>query len=129
MRHGIRTCLGCDLNQSLGNKRPRNGRSKKVKAFVKSVGAEHWENKIARELFPKIFDINLFDAEHLSFLARRVQFFALAQVSRERNDLAPVLVLEPFQNDRGIETAGIGENDFLWRRHGRLSQTQRFSGV
>jgi hypothetical protein len=44
---------------------------------------------------------------------RGLKFFALAQIGRERHDLAVVGVLQPFENDRGVEAAGIGEDDFF----------------
>jgi GAF domain-containing protein len=53
------------------------------------------------------------DAQHLGLLARRLQFLALAEIGGEGHDLAAVLRLEPFQDDRGVEAAGIGEHDFL----------------
>ena len=51
---------------------------------------------------------------HLQRLgARRFQFFALAEVGGEGHDFAVVGVLQPLEDDRGIQSAGIGEDDFL----------------
>jgi hypothetical protein len=57
-------------------------------------------------------------AQHLGLLARRLQFLPLAEVGGEGHHLAAIFRLEPLQDDRGIEAAGIGENDFLGRGHG-----------
>jgi hypothetical protein len=42
--------------------------------------------------------------------ARRLHLLALADVGGEGDDLAAVLRLQPFQDDRGVEAAGIGEH-------------------
>ena len=44
-------------------------------------------------------------------------FLALADVGGERDDFAVIGVLQPFQDDRGVEAAGIGEHYFLDVRH------------
>ena len=56
------------------------------------------------------------------------EFFALADVGGEGDDLAAVGVLQPFEDDGGIQTARIGEDDFLGVDHGRLgvSRVNRF---
>ncbi len=45
--------------------------------------------------------------------ACRLQFFALAEVGGEGHDFAVVSVLQPLEDDRGIESAGIGEDGFF----------------
>src|SRR3546814_17103381 len=53
------------------------------------------------------------DAEHLGLLARRFQLCALAEVGGEGDHLAAIGLLQPFQDHRGVEAAGIGENHLL----------------
>ena len=53
-------------------------------------------------------------------LARRLEFFALADVGRERDDFGVVVVLQPLQDDGGVEAARVGEHDFLDIAHGEL---------
>ena len=55
----------------------------------------------------------LLDAEQQRLLARRREFLALAEVGREGHDLAAIGGLQPFQDDRGVEPARIGEHDLL----------------
>jgi acid stress-induced BolA-like protein IbaG/YrbA len=43
--------------------------------------------------------------------ARRLEFFALAEVGGEGHHFAVVGILQPLEDDRGVQTAGIGEND------------------
>ena len=45
--------------------------------------------------------------------ARRLELFALADVGGEGDDFAVVVILQPFQDDRGVEAARIGEDYFF----------------
>jgi hypothetical protein len=58
-------------------------------------------------------DVFGLDAQQLRLGARRLQFLALAQIGGEGDDLAAIFGLQPFQDDRGVEAAGIGEDDSL----------------
>ena len=62
----------------------------------------------------------LLDAEHLGLVARRLQLLALAEVGGEGHDLAAVGLLQPLQDDRGVEPAGIGEHDLFHLALGAL---------
>ena len=44
---------------------------------------------------------------------RGLELLALAQVGREGDDLGAVGLLQPFQNNRRVEAARVGEHDFL----------------
>ena len=44
---------------------------------------------------------------------RRLEFLALAEVGGEGDDFAAVGGLQPFEDDRSVEAAGIGEHDAL----------------
>ena len=46
-------------------------------------------------------------------LARRLDLLALAQIGGEGDDLGAIFGLQPFEDDRGVQPAGIGENDFF----------------
>ncbi len=48
-----------------------------------------------------------------AFCARRPELLALAEVGGEGHDLAAIGRLQPLQDDRGVEPAGIGEHDLL----------------
>ena len=45
-------------------------------------------------------------------VADRDQLLALAEVGAERHHLAPVVLDEPAEDDRGVEPARVGEHDF-----------------
>ena len=52
-----------------------------------------------------------FTAELLRLRARGLELLALADVGGEGDDLAVVDVLQPLEDDRGVEPAGVGEHD------------------
>ena len=108
-----------DLDQALRDQRSSDRRSEQVLAFVYGVRAEHRKHEIADELFAQIFDENLLHAQHARLLAGRLDFFALTDVRRERDDFAAVHVLQPFEDDRSVETARIGEHHFVHVVHDR----------
>jgi hypothetical protein len=43
----------------------------------------------------------------------RAEFLALAEVCGESHNFCTELGLQPFQDDRGVETPGIGKNDLF----------------
>ena len=102
-----------DLDQMLGDQRPGDRGAEQIGALIDGVGAEHREDEIADELLAHIHDADVLDAEHLGLLARRLQFAALAEIGGEGHDFRAEFGLQPFQDDGGVETAGIGEHDLL----------------
>jgi len=107
-----------DFDQTLGDQRARDRGAEQVLAFIDGVGAEHRKHEIAHELFAQIVDEDFLHAKLLGFFARGFQFFTLADIGGEGDDFALIFILQPFQNDRGIQAAGIGEYDFFDLTHG-----------
>jgi hypothetical protein len=107
MRDRIGAGLLCYGDQLLGDQRARDRGAEKVLALVDCIGAEHREHKVAHELFAQVLDEDVLLADaHLERLgACRRHFLALADVGRERHDLAAIHVLQPFEDDRGVEAA------------------------
>ena len=119
VRNGVGTSLARDLDQTLGNQRPRNRSAEQVFALINRVAAEHRQDEVADELLTQIVDENVLrlDTELQRLAARRLQFLALTEIGGEGHYLAVVGVLQPLENDRGIEAARIGENNFLGFTH------------
>ena len=119
MGDGLRAGLGGYLDETLGDQRARDRGAEQIFAFIYGVGAEHREHEIAHEFLAHIVDENVFRLDaHLQRLgARRFQFLALADVGGEGDDFALIGVLQPFQDHRGIQPAGIGEYGFFDVRH------------
>ena len=112
---GIGAGLQRDLDLMLGDQRPRDRGAEQVLALVERVGAEHREDEVPHELFAHVLDVDVLglDAQQLGLLARRRQFLALAEIGGEGHHLAAIGGLQPLQDDRGVEAAGIGQHDLL----------------
>jgi hypothetical protein len=79
-----------DLDQALGDQRPRDRGAKQVFALVHGVAAEHREDEVAHEFFAQVVDEDVLRLDaHLQRLgARRLEFLALAEVGGEGHHLA-----------------------------------------
>ncbi len=102
-----------DVNQVLGDQRAGDRGAEQVDTFVDRIGAEHREDEILDELLADVLDVDFLDAEHFGLLAGRLELFALAEVGGEGDDFRAEFGLQPLQDDRGVETARIGENDLF----------------
>src|SRR6516164_3881266 len=130
MGHRVGAGLMRNLDLALGYERPRDRGAEQVHAFVERIGAERGKHEIAHELLAQILDENLLHAHHLGLLARRPELLALAEIGSKGHNLAAVGLLQPFQDDRGIEPAGISEHYLLdVGRHGRLAGGGRAVGI
>ena len=112
----MRDCVGVfsarDLDHSLRNQRSRDACAEKILALVNRARLEHRKDEIAGELFAQIFDHAFRCPSGQRFLLQTSEFFFLADISAERDHLSSIIFLEPAQNDRCIEAAGVRENDF-----------------
>ncbi len=104
-----------DLDLLLGDERPRDRGAEQILALIKRVGAEHRKHVVADEFLAQILDEDVLrlDAEHQRLLPRRLEFLALPEIGGKGDDLAAIGGLQPFQDDRGVETAGISQHDFF----------------
>ena len=115
MGHGIGVDHLGDLDLALGDQRPGDARSEEIGPLIQGVGAKHRKHEVPDELLAQILDEDLLDAEQLRLLPRRLELLALADVGGEGDDLAAIGLLQPAENDGGVQTAGIGEDDTLDR--------------
>ena len=113
MRHGIGADRVCDLDLPLGDQRARDGCAEKIHAFIERVGAEHRKNIVAHEFLAQILDKDFLDPQKLGLGAGRFHLFTLAEIGCEGDDFGVIVVLQPAQNDRGVEPARIGKHDFF----------------
>ena len=105
MGDGVGAGLPGDLDQMLGDQWPGDRGAEQIEALIDGVGAEHREDEVADELLAHVHDVDFLDAHHLGFLARRLELVALAEIGGEGDDFGAEFGLQPFQDDRGIETA------------------------
>src|SRR5215469_2043215 len=115
VRDGIGADLAGNFDLPLRDQRARDRGAEEIGALVKRIGAEHREDKIADELLAQIVDKDLTDAEHLRLLARRFELFALTQIGGECHNLAAIGFLQPAQDYRCVEPAGVRKNDLFHR--------------
>ena len=115
MADGVGLGFAGDLHQTLGDQGAGNRGAQEVFAFVQCIGAEHGEHKVTHKLFAQVFneDVAGLDAHLDGFGTCWLYFLALANVGGEGDHLAVVLVLQPFQDDGGVQTARVGENNAL----------------
>ena len=110
-----------DLDLALGDQRPRDRGAEQVQPLVQRVGAHHREHVVADEFLAQVVDEDVLglDAHQLRLGARRLEFLALAEIGGEGDDLAIVGLLQPFEDDAGVEAARIGEDHAIdGLRHG-----------
>ena len=109
---GVGANLLRDLDLALGDQRPRDRGAEEIRPLVERVRPEHGKDVVAHELFAQILDEDVvrLDTEKQRLLARGLDLLALAEVGGEGDHLAAVGGLQPFQNDGGVEAAGIGEH-------------------
>ena len=81
--------------------------------------------EVAHELLAQIIDKNIlrFDSHLQRFCSCRLKFLALPQVSSEGHHLALIVVLQPLQNHRRVQTTGVSQNHLLYITHFKLSKS------
>ena len=114
---GVRSFLEGDLEHALGDAGTGNGGAQEVAAFVDRVGLEHGKDEVAGELLPHVADEALAGPGVEGLFLESVQFVPLADVCAEGDDVRAVGLLQPGEQDGGVQSSGIGNDDF----HGRGS--------
>ena len=113
--HRIRAGLAGDLDLALGYERPRDRGAEQIDALIEGIGAEHRHHVVADEFLAQILDEDFLGAHHLGLGPCRLDLLALAEIGGERHDLAAIFLLQPAQDDRGVETSRIGQHHLLDR--------------
>ena len=117
MSYGVGTFLAGDVHQSLGNEGPGNGSAEQVAAFVDGCATHHGKDKIFGHLFAQVNHIGFGSAGFKCLFFHAGEIFRLAQIGGDGNDLAFVGLNKPFQDNRCIKPAGVGENNFFYVLH------------
>ena len=111
-------CVGAlllgDLNQPFRDDRPRKGGAQQVFALVDRARLDGRDDKIVDEFLGEVLDVAFGGARLDRLLLKPLELaHALPDVGRDRNHLTAVMLLEPGDDDRGVQTAGIRQNDFI----------------
>ena len=111
--HGGCALLAGDLNHALGNEGTGDAGAEKILSLVNRAGLHHRKNEISGELLVQVVHEALGGSGFESLLLEAVEFLGLADIGAEGDDLGSVGFLEPVQNDGGVESPGIRDNDFF----------------
>ena len=117
---GVRPRLVRDLDQPLRDEGARDGGPEEVLPLVDRVRPEHREDEVTGELLPEVVDEDGRRTEELRLPARGPELLALSEIGGERHHLAAVVLLQPSEDDGGVEAAGVGEHDLVHVRHAGL---------
>ena len=99
------------LDQLLGDQRPADGRGQRVLVLVERVGHERRQAVVLGELLLGVDGHGGDGAGRLRALHDRRDVLDAAEVDEAGDDVVAVLLLEPRDEGRGVETAGVGEDD------------------
>ncbi len=107
-----------DLDEELRDERPGEGGGQRVRALVEGVGLEMRPDVVGHEALAGIDHVGPGRAggHRPGFDAGSER--AATEIDRQGHHFGPELFLEPGDGDRGIETAGIREDDLV---HGLLN--------
>ena len=90
-----------------------DGGAEEIVGLVDRPGAEHGEDEVAHELFAQIVYVALGGAGVYRLLIEAGEFFRLPEVGGEADYFAAVLFDEPAYDYRGVEAAGVREDDLV----------------
>src|SRR6185503_14014897 len=113
MRQSVGADLARDLDLTAREQGTSHGSPQEVLAIVDRAGAERWIDEGLDELFAQIFDEALVGARSKRLGANPAQLVrALADIAGDADDAAAgVVLLEPGNDDGGVESAGVGEDN------------------
>src|SRR3989338_5023288 len=118
-----RICLFflCNLHLRLGNQGSGNRCAEQILSFIYRPCTKHWEYKIPDKFFFQVLYINLTRPCLYGLFLKRRQFLALPQVSGKRNNFASIILNKPFDYNRGVKPAGVGEDNLPDTAHRKTS--------
>ena len=112
MSHRIGTLGSRDLDHALRDQRTGNACPEEILPLVKRPGLHHGEDKIPRELLLQVIDITPGSTRAECLRLQSLEFLLLTDVCAEGDDLSGVGFLDPVQNNGGIQTPRVGDNNF-----------------
>ena len=106
--------LECNLNESLCDAGTRVRRAEEV-FLIDRARLHCGDDVVVNVIVAEVEDVELRRARLESLFLESFKLVSLTDVTRDRDDLAVVVVfLEPRDDDRGIETARICKGNFLY---------------
>ena len=108
----VRALLQRNLNDALGDDRTRERGAKQI-LLIGCARLHGGDNVVVHELLGQVLDVQLGRAGLERLFLQPVQFGTLAHVAGNRDDLAAVMLLEPRNQHRSIQTARIGQYNLV----------------
>ena len=103
MGNGVCPFPGGNLHLRLGDQRTGNGSAEEVASLVDSVGPKHGKDEIAGKFFLQIDNVTGRGAGIPGFFRNMIQLFTLPEIGAVSNNLAAVLLYQPFENNGGVK--------------------------
>ena len=100
-----------DLDQPLGDERPGERGRQRIAILVQRAGLERRQDVVAGELLACIDHVRADGAERQRALADVRELAPLPEVERDGDDLGAVLLRQPPDRHRGVEPAGIRQDN------------------
>ena len=111
---GVGALCQRDFYNSLGDNGTRKGGAQKIFALIDSACLDGGEHIFLHKFLVQILDIELGSAGGDRLFLQAVQLGALSHIAGNSDDLAVVIVFfQPRNDNGGVQTAGIGENDLF----------------
>jgi len=110
---GVRADFLGEFHLPLGQQRARKRSAQQIFMLVDRAGAERRPDVAGNKFLAQVFDVRGAGPGGQGFFARGFEVFALAQVADHGDHLAAIRLLQPGNDDGGIQPSGIGEDDFF----------------
>ena len=108
------TLLPRRFNHQTGNQGASERGGDGIDALVERVGLEGGKNELADELIADIGDVRADRAGVKGTLPYLLQVIDVAEIRRQRDDIVPIILLDPPHSDGRIQPPAIRKNKFVW---------------
>ena len=109
----------------LRDHRPRQRSPQQVFVLVDRSCLERGEHVAGQKLFAQVLDNDFAGAGGIGLLHHGLDVVALSHIADHGDDVIGIVFLEPRNNDRGVESAGIGKHNFLRHKHSLRAGARR----
>src|SRR5260370_29101454 len=97
--------------------------------FVHSARWQRRKNVSSQEFLAKIFHDHVARAGGVGLFNHGLDVVALAHIAYHRDDVVSEILLEPRNNNGGIESSRVGKNNFFSHEHSSLAGDRRRPAV
>jgi hypothetical protein len=122
VRDGDGALLAGDVDEQLRDQRPGERGRERIVVLIDGAGEQAGEGEVAQEGVLHVARDHLQRAGLQAALLDEAEVGLSADVDGEGDDLVALGVDQPADRDRGVEAAGVGEDDLLG--HGCSSGTR-----